>query len=614
MAISAFITTLVCNPHTANAKRIVMAEPGTELFTQFRPVYHFLAPEKWMNDPCAPYYDEDTGLYHMFYQWNPSSTIWGNMTWGHGVSKDQVTWEDYPTALYPFKDKWDKLGVYSGFAMDNAIDGKQTIFYTGVTAQPIFWKNKYLYGEHVLYATTKNGGKTWKKGKEPLIKAPPKDLDVTGWRDPMPFHSKLLDAYFGYDTIVTSNYLIVTGGVRDVGPRVFLYHAEDYINWEYKGYLLAQEKNTSFSRYSGNWGFNFETTIYREMVDEDGERHNVMLLGAEGEVDRYSMWATGSICDSEDEAQTNPETGLFTPLMVGVSDRSDWYANSIYTNRDGKDVLIGWITEDNGFTKGQPQGWSGILSLPREVGISIFRNIYDAGKHLVGKGDWIVSEITDVSCANGSSKQSKTIKTLGLKPLSDLKLLRNEDTLEEIEHVCVNSSSKVLASRGASFELMAEVSDFKRGSKVGFEVRRSSAGDEVTTIVYDDAKKKVIIDRSKSSSADCAVFVDNDVTPVSDSIWGHFYLYDVFTSAAKNCPCEVVREKLSFHVFVDVSSVEVFVNGRFALSARIYPCASQTQSDGIALTTSEKATFQNVKVWTKPKHAWASTRKVPKKV
>eukprot|EP00644_Phytophthora_capsici_P019196 jgi/Phyca11/537801/estExt2_fgenesh1_pg.C_PHYCAscaffold_1690002 len=541
---------------------IVAAEPGTELFNQFRPVYHFLARKKWMNDPCAPYYDEDTGLYHLFYQLNPNATVWGNATWGHAVSKDQVTWEDYPDALRPFEDKWDYLGAFSGLSMDNAIDGKRTVFYTGVTALPIFWKKEYLYGEHVMYATTDDGGKTWQKGSEPLIELP-QGLNVTGWRDPMPFHSKSLDAHFGYDASKGSNYLVVAGGIKEVGPRAFLYHAEDYVNWEFKGYLLAQEKNTTFSEYSANWGYNFETTVYREMTDEDGELHNVMLFTAEGEPNRYPLWATGSFSGGGCGVEADPDAGFFTPLMVGVVDRSDWYADSIYTDKDGKNVLVGWITEDNNFTTGQPQGWDGMLSVPREVGITILRDISDVDEHLVGKGDWIVSDSKDVSCADGSTKQSKTIKTLG------------------------------------------------RGSKVGFEVRRSSAGDEVTTVVYDDAEKKVVIDRSKSSTADCAVFKDNGVKPISESVWGHFYLYDLFTGASKSDVCEATREKLSFHVFVDVSSVEVFVNGRFALSARIYPCASQSKSDGIALTASGDATFENVQVWTNPKHAWAETRTVP---
>ncbi|ETK88529.1 hypothetical protein L915_07234, partial [Phytophthora nicotianae] len=465
---AAFVSALVVSPQITRAD-IVPAKPGTELFKQFRPVYHFLGRDNWINDPCGPYYDEETDLYHLFYQYNPNSTVWGNATWGHAVSKDQVTWEDYPNALRPFEDKWDYLGVFSGSAMGNAIGGKRTVFYTGVTALPIHWTKKYLFGEHVVYATTEDNGKTWQKGSEPLIELPPEGLNVTGWRDPNVFHSKALDTHFGYVASNGSNYLLVAGGIHDVGPRIFLYHAEDYVNWEYKGYLLSQEKNTTFSPYSANWGFDFETTVYREIEDEDGEVHNLMLFAAEGDPNRYPMWATGSFSGGGCGVEVDPEAGLFTPLMVGVSDRSDWYANIIYSDRENRNVLLGWITEGNNFTTGQPQGWDGILSVPREVGITIVRDIYDVDEHLVGKGDWIVSDSKDVSCGDGTTKQSKTIKTLGVKPLSDLQLLRNENALEQVASVSVNGSSQVLNSTGASFELIAEVSDFERGSKVGFE-------------------------------------------------------------------------------------------------------------------------------------------------
>lgn len=75
--------------------------------------------------------------------------------------------------------------------------------------------------------------------------------------------------------------------------------------------------------------------------------------------------------------------------------------------------------------------------------------------------------------------------------------------------------AKVLASTGKSFKLIAEVPEFERSSKVGFEVR-SVEGDEVTTTVYEDAEKKVIIDCSNSSSADCSPFSDYETkTPRS---------------------------------------------------------------------------------------------------
>ena len=65
----------------------------------YRPQFHFSPEEKWMNDPNGLVYND--GVYHLFYQYYPDSTVWGPMHWGHAISKDMVEWKHKPVALYP---------------------------------------------------------------------------------------------------------------------------------------------------------------------------------------------------------------------------------------------------------------------------------------------------------------------------------------------------------------------------------------------------------------------------------------------------------------------------------------------------------------------------------
>ncbi|MHC4502200.1 MAG: glycoside hydrolase family 32 protein [Planctomycetota bacterium] len=91
---------------------------------KLRPQFHFTSKRGWLNDPNGLIYYR--GEYHMYYQHNPVSVKWGNMTWGHAVSKDMVHWKEQPTVLFPngktgdcfsgaaFIDRRNQLGRKTG--------------------------------------------------------------------------------------------------------------------------------------------------------------------------------------------------------------------------------------------------------------------------------------------------------------------------------------------------------------------------------------------------------------------------------------------------------------------------------------------------------------------
>ena len=63
-----------------------------------RPQFQFSQKIGWNNDGNGMvYYD---GEWHLYFQHNPYGWNWGNMHWGHVVSKDLVHWEQLPIAIY----------------------------------------------------------------------------------------------------------------------------------------------------------------------------------------------------------------------------------------------------------------------------------------------------------------------------------------------------------------------------------------------------------------------------------------------------------------------------------------------------------------------------------
>ncbi len=134
---------------------------GSEVYAErFRPRVHFTVKNGWNNDPNGLIYKD--GTYHMFYQYNPAGAEWGNMHWGHAVSRDLLHWEEKDIALFP-----DELGtMFSGSAItdrDNVSGlGKDAmlLYYTAAGGANVLSRGK-PFTQCLAYST--DNGVTFKK-------------------------------------------------------------------------------------------------------------------------------------------------------------------------------------------------------------------------------------------------------------------------------------------------------------------------------------------------------------------------------------------------------------------------------------------------------------------
>jgi len=292
---------------------------GEELYREpLRGQFHFSSRRGWNNDPNGLAYFK--GEYHLFYQHNPYGWGWGNMHWGHAVSRDLVHWRELGDALLP-----DDFGpMFSGSAVVDA----QNTSGLGTASQPPLVLIYTAAGNPTVQciASSSDGRAFTKHAGNPVIK------QITGGnRDPkVIWHER------------TKRWVLVLY-VELAGPRhtIHFFTSPNLREWT----LASVTEGIAGSNYL------FECPDFFELpVDGDPADTRWVLTAANSE------YAVGTF-----------EGTTFRPehsRLPGHRGRG-FYAAQTFSDipkRDGRRIQIGWFQTE---TKGMPFNQS--MTVPFEL-------------------------------------------------------------------------------------------------------------------------------------------------------------------------------------------------------------------------------------------------------
>jgi sucrose-6-phosphate hydrolase SacC (GH32 family) len=274
---------------------------GEKLYAESgRGQFHFSPRRGWNNDPNGMVYFN--GEYHLFFQHNPYGWDWGNMHWGHAVSKDMVHWEELGDKLLP-----DEMGpMFSGSAV---MDRDNTSGFGTKEKPPLVLIYTAAGNPTVQCIAHSTDGRTFTKyDKNPVVK------QVTGGnRDPkVMWHA------------ASKKWVMVLYVTLKGRHTVHFYTSPDLKEW-----TLA---SVAEGGTDGKDGYLFECPDFFELpVDGDAKNTKWVLLGANTE------YAVGTF----DGTTFKPEH----TRLPGHRGKG-FYAPQTFSDipaKDGRRIQIGWF-------------------------------------------------------------------------------------------------------------------------------------------------------------------------------------------------------------------------------------------------------------------------------
>ena len=287
--------------------RAYEAERMPEIPSEVLPHFHVTGGLGWINDPNG--FSLYRGEYHLFYQYNPYSTHWDTMHWGHVKTCDFIKWERLPCALAP-DEAYDKDGCFSGSAVELP-DGRHMLMYTGVrkTEGKEFQTQCIAFGDGTDYV---------KYGENPVIDGAllPDGGSRSDFRDPKLW---LEDGKF---------FAVAGNRCPDGSGAVLLFESADGLHWRRVSVLAAS---------GGEHGRMWECP---DLFRLDGKRvllvspQEMLPEGLEFMEGNTTLYIIGELL----------EDGALTRETVKTIDCGlDFYAPQTLLSADGRRIMIAWM-------------------------------------------------------------------------------------------------------------------------------------------------------------------------------------------------------------------------------------------------------------------------------
>lgn len=484
-----------------------------------RTFYHFQPQKNWMNDPNGPLYHK--GYYHLFYQYNPDSAVWGNITWGHAISTDLIQWKYLPISMVP--DHWyDINGVWTGSATILP-DGKIMMLYTGDTDQ-------YVQVQNLAYPANLSDPLLldWVKYPGNPVLTPPEGIGYKDFRDPT-------TAWVGPDGVWR---LMIGSKVNKTGISL-VYKTTNFTSYELVGNLHGVSG-------TGMWecvDFYPVSTMSQNGLDTSangpGMKH---LLKASLDDNKQDHYALGRYdVETETWVPDNPE------MDVGIGLRLDYgkyYASkSFYDQNKGRRILWGWVGETDSEADDLLKGWASLQTIPRVV-------TYDAktGSNIL---QWPVEEVESLRTVNIDVDdvilQPGSVVNLNITSAAQLDISAefvvdaeavNAQVGDDVINNC--SPAAVRQALGPFGLLVLADESLSELTPVYFYIAKTSDGTLRNWFCTDQSRS------TKASGVDKEIY--GGPVPVLDG------------------------EKYSMRLLIDHSIVEAFAQGgRTCITSRIYP-------------------------------------------